>query len=95
MVQRLQSANTLVRIQSHEAVEQVDFQLIEGGGVFSHRDSSELGESRFEVLELKSVGPIVFVGSSKHFENFENLVYLTIAHEQGPSLNHLSEDTAG
>lgn len=95
MVQSLQSANTLVRVQSHEAVEQVDFQLIEGWGMFSHRDSSELGESSFEVLKLEGVRPIVFVGSSKHFENFENLVYLAITHEQGPSLNHLSEDTAG
>lgn len=92
MVQRLQSTNTLVRVEGYEAVEEVDFQLIEGWGVFSHGDSSELGEGRFEVLELEGVRPVVFVGSSEHLEDFENLVNLAVTHEQGASLNHFSED---
>jgi len=62
--------------------------------VFCHRDSSELGESRFKVLQFQGVGPIVFMRSSKDFENFENLVYLAITHKQGSSLNHLCEDAA-
>jgi len=62
--------------------------------VLNHGHAAELRERRFEVVQLQGVWPVVFVWSSEHLENFEDLIDFTVAHEQWPSLNHLSENAA-
>lgn len=94
MVHRLQSRNALVGVEGDETGEEVDFELVEGGGVLVHGHAAELGEGGLEVSELQSIGPVALVWRAKHLEDFEDLVDFTVAHKQRLALDHFREDAA-
>ena len=86
--------DTLVRVQSGQTLEEVNLELVEAGSVLVHGDASESGEGGLEVRQLEGVRPVAFVGRAEGLEDLENLIDLTVAHEQRPLLSHLSKDAA-
>ena len=62
--------------------------------MLDHWHATELGESRLEIVQSKSIWPVVLVRSAKNLEDLENLVNLRVSHEQRTSLHHLSKDAA-
>ena len=92
VVEGLQCADALVGVQSYQVGKQIDLEFVQRGRVLGHLDGAELGEARFEVLQLEGIGPVLLIGSPQHLKNLENLVDLRVTHEQGPALHHFGED---
>ena len=49
--------------------------------MLGHGHATELGECRFEVVQLERIRPVILIRCSQNFENFEDLVNLRITHE--------------
>lgn len=50
VVESLQRADSLVRVEGDQALQEVDFELVKCGGVLAHGDAAELRKRRLEVL---------------------------------------------
>ena len=90
-----QGRNASVRVESHESSKEIDLELVEGRGVLDHWHAAELRESRFEVIKLQGIWPVIFIGSTKDLKDFEYLIDLRITHEKRSTLHHLGKDATG
>lgn len=82
-----------MRIQCHESTQQVKLALADLVlRVLLERDALELGEGRLEVGKLKRIWPVIIVRRTQYPEDFEDLVNLTVTHENRPLLEHLCKN---
>jgi len=91
---RSEGRDASVWVQSHEAHQQVNFHFVQSRRMLAHLHAAELRESRFEVVQLECIRPVIFIRGSEHLEDFENLINLRIAHEKRSPLDHLCKDAA-
>ena len=63
--------------------------------VLDHRNTSELWEGRFKVVQFECIRPVILIRSAQNFENFEDLINFRISHEKWPTLHHFCEDAPG
>ena len=94
MQERHFCADSLVRVQSRHALQQVYLQFVQRRRVILHRDATELREARFKVWQLQSIRPVVLVRRPEHFEDLKDLVDLRVTGEKWLLLSHFSEDAA-
>jgi len=59
-----------------------------------HRNTFPFGKARLKVWQFKGIWPVILSRGPQNFEYFEDLIDLTIAHEQRFLLCHLCENTA-
>jgi hypothetical protein len=90
----LAGRNTFVGVESHQALKQVDLKFVKCWAVVFHRNSPPFWKRWFKLRQIVRIRPVILSGRAEDFENFEDLVDLTITREQRPSLCHLSEDAA-
>ena len=63
-----------MRLQSNHASKQIKPELVHILSVLGQRHSLPFGEGRFEVWQLESSWPIIFIRSSLDLEDFEDLI---------------------
>ena len=87
-------ADSLVRVKSRHALEQVDLKLVQRRCMVLHGNTAELREAGLKVRELQGIGPVLLVGSSQHFKDLEDLIDLGVTGEKWFLLRHFSENAA-
>ena len=94
MLEGLLGAYPLRGSQCHQLLHQVEGDIIHFVTVSSEVRASELGEGVFPELVLCDSRPTFFIGSAQKFEDFEDLINLGVAWQEGLSVLHLIEDAS-
>ena len=95
VLQSSQCWDASVWVKSYKSWKEIYFQFIERRCMLRHGHTLKFRESLFKIIKFQRIWPVVLIGCSKDFKDFEYLVDLTISHEEGSSLNHLSKYASG